>query len=79
MLFTSGGWQRCVFSQEGRSFCHEEYFRMYLPREREANMGLYIECLIFMEAELGNTYLSSLSPIFFYIGPIQISGRDWYI
>ena len=30
-LSTSGSCQRCAFSWEGHIFCHEVYFRMYLP------------------------------------------------
>ena len=42
MLSTSGSCQRCVVLREGHIFCHEVFFRMYLPLALEMYNRLFI-------------------------------------
>ena len=47
-LSISGGCQRYVFSREGHIFCHEVFFRMYLPLASDVHNKLFIDMLSFI-------------------------------
>ena len=67
IISTSGGCERYVFSREGRIFCHEVFFRMYLPLALEVHNRLIIDSLGFMVVDkirkhlLGVTQLNILT------------------
>ena len=56
-FFISGSCERCVFHREGRSTCHEVFFREYLPLALKVNKEWYIDCSGVMAANKSEKHL----------------------
>ena len=84
-LYTSGSWQKGVFSWEGRIFCHKVFFRMFVPLALEVYNRLFIDSLGFRLVDnikkhlLSQIYSIWPSFIFSAFGFGQYEGRGEYI